>query len=106
MSGLILFVVLKNHQKSMYEFNLVSGFLSDFFNKRFTFADFPEATLNTCPEAMQVTPGGADTHDDPNQRGAAREAAEPLFVQTFLLLLKISKASQCMFCINIPWSIR
>ena len=30
-------------------------------------------------EAMQVTPGGPDTHYDPHQRGAALEAAEPLF---------------------------
>ena len=29
-------------------------------------------------ESMQVTPGGPYTHDDPHQRGAAREAAEPL----------------------------
>ena len=29
---------------------------------------------------MRVTPGGPDKHDDPHQRGAVRDAAEPLFV--------------------------
>ena len=32
-------------------------------------------------EAMQVNTGGPYIHDDPHQRGAALEAAEPLFVQ-------------------------
>ena len=32
-------------------------------------------------EAMQVAPGGPDTHDDPHKTGAARNAAQPLFVQ-------------------------
>ena len=32
----------------MYEFNLESVFLSYFFEKRFNFADYPEATLKTC----------------------------------------------------------
>ena len=30
---------------------------------------------------MQVTVGGPYTHDDPHQRGAAQEAAKPLFGQ-------------------------
>ena len=32
-------------------------------------------------KTMQVTAGGPYTHDDPHQRGAAREAAKPLFGQ-------------------------
>ena len=31
-------------------------------------------------EPIQATPGGPDTHDYPLQRGAAREAARPLFM--------------------------
>ena len=30
---------------------------------------------------MQVAPGGPDTHDNPHQKGAAREAAGTLFIQ-------------------------
>ena len=47
--GWFFFVVVKNHQKSMFEFNLESVFLSHFLKKRFYFADFPEDTLKTCP---------------------------------------------------------
>ena len=46
--GWFFFVVVKKHQKSMFEFNLESVFLSHFFQKRFYFADFPEDTLKTC----------------------------------------------------------
>ena len=31
--------------------------------------------------AMELTTGGPDTHDDPDKTGAARNAAQPLFVQ-------------------------
>ena len=31
-------------------------------------------------EAMQVAPGGPDTHDDPHKTGAAQTAARPLFI--------------------------
>ena len=42
---------------------------------------------------MQVTPGGPYTHDDPHQRGAVREAAEPLFVQKKAILETIKSSS-------------
>ena len=32
-------------------------------------------------DAMKVTQGGSDTHDDPHETGAARMAARPLLVQ-------------------------
>ena len=36
-------------------------------------------------KAMQVTPDGPDTHNNPHQMGAARTAARPHFVQNFFL---------------------
>ena len=30
---------------------------------------------------MELTTGGPDTHDDPHETGAARKAAQALFVQ-------------------------
>ena len=47
--GWFFFVVVKYHQKLMFEFNLESVFPSHFFKKRFDFADFPEDMLKTCP---------------------------------------------------------
>ena len=44
-------------------------------------------------EAMQVTPGGPDTHDDSHQRGATRTAARPLFVQKKTILETIKSFS-------------
>ena len=38
------FLVVKNHQKAIYEYILESGFLSFFFNKWFYVADIPEVT--------------------------------------------------------------
>ena len=32
-------------------------------------------------DALEVTQGGPDTHDDPHETGAARMAARPLRVQ-------------------------
>ena len=47
--GLVLFVAVKNHQKSMFEFNLESVFLSHFFKKKVIFCQFPEDKVKTCP---------------------------------------------------------
>ena len=38
----------------MYEFNLESVFLSEFFKKKLNFANFSEATLKTCPITCQL----------------------------------------------------
>ena len=43
-------LVVKNHQKSMYKFNLESVFFHTFH-----WADFPEATLKTCPSVNLIT---------------------------------------------------
>ena len=32
-------------------------------------------------EAMELTTGGPDTHDDPHETGAARKAVQGIFVQ-------------------------
>ena len=50
-------MVVKNQQKSMFEFNLESVFLSHFFKKKFYFADFPEDTLKTCPISTSLLDG-------------------------------------------------
>ena len=36
-------------------------------------------------DAMEVTQGGSDTHDDPHEMGAVRKAARPLLVQKTIL---------------------
>ena len=36
-------------------------------------------------DAMEVTQGGPDTHDDPHETGAARTAARPLLGHNFMV---------------------
>ena len=50
-------------------------------------------------EAMQVSPGGPDTHNNPHQRRAARTAAKHLFcVEEKKQLTKIPKAFLSVSC--------
>ena len=43
------FVVVKSHQKSMYEFSKKSAVLPSLLKKRFNFPDFLKAMLRACP---------------------------------------------------------
>ena len=56
--------------------------LADLVSKKL-FQNFGHLYLGQIGEmdAMEVTQGGTDTHDDPHETGAARTAARPLLVQ-------------------------
>ena len=74
-------IIIDKYQVKLFSFLPVFSF--DRFGKQKLFQNFGRLYLGQMWEmdAMEVTQGGPDTHDDLHKKGAARTAARPFLVQ-------------------------